>query len=169
MSDSSSHDDERSPVDQALDVLVYAPLGLALEARTLLPKLATRGRQQVTMAKMVGQFAVKQGQRGAGKAVTRAQAQAAMLLTELGFRPPDSSEESTSVGEATPTSAAVRPQSGDGAAALAIADYDSLAASQVIPRLVALSADELEAVRTYETEHRGRKTILTKIAQLQST
>ena len=54
-----SADGERSPVDQALDVFVYAPLGLALEARTLLPKLATRGRQQVTMAKMVGQFAVK--------------------------------------------------------------------------------------------------------------
>ena len=71
-----SDDDGERPVDQAIDVLVYAPLGLALEARTLLPRLATRGRQQVTMAKMVGQFAVKQGQQGAGKAVTKAQAQA---------------------------------------------------------------------------------------------
>ena len=56
----------------------------------------------------------------------------------------------------------------DGADELAIADYDSLAASQVIPRLPALSADELEAVRAYEAEHRGRKTVLTKISQLQS-
>ena len=51
---------------------------------------------------------------------------------------------------------------------LAIPDYDSLAASQVVPRLDSLTADELEAVRCYETGVRGRKTILSKIAQLQA-
>jgi hypothetical protein len=164
-----SVDDERTTVDQAMDVLVYAPLGLVLEARTLLPRLATRGRQQVTMAKMVGQFAVKQGQRGAGKAVTKAQAQASMLLTDLGFKPPATPAGPPPMTDPPPAAAEVpRAQSGDGATDLAIADYDSLAASQVIPRLLALSADELEAVRTYEAEHRGRKTVLTKISQLQS-
>ena len=167
-----SNDGERSPVDQALDVLVYAPLGLALEARTLLPRLATRGRQQVTMAKMVGQFAVKQGQKGAGNAVTRAQAQAAMLLTDLGLRPPEAVAPPAVPTSPTAVAPAAdpgrRPQSGAEAAELAIADYDSLAASQVIPRLLALSADELEAVRAYEAAHRGRKTVLTKISQLQS-
>ena len=54
------------------------------------------------------------------------------------------------------------------AAELAITDYDSLAASHVVPRLRALQPDELEDVRAYEAAGRGRKTILNRIAQLQS-
>lgn len=49
---------------------------------------------------------------------------------------------------------------------LAVPDYDSLAASQVVPRLAALSPDELDAVRRYEAAHRGRQTILNRVAQL---
>jgi hypothetical protein len=37
----------------------------------------------------------------------------------------------------------------------------------VVPRLEGLSGTELTAVREYEAAHRGRKTILSKIAQLQ--
>jgi len=55
------------------------------------------------------------------------------------------------------------------AAALAIPDYDGLSASHVVNRLAGLSAGELEAVRIYELAHRGRKTILSKVAQLQSS
>jgi hypothetical protein len=51
---------------------------------------------------------------------------------------------------------------------LAIPDYDSLSALQVVDRLPGLTADELEAVRAYEAAHRGRKTILNKAAQLQA-
>ena len=50
---------------------------------------------------------------------------------------------------------------------LSIPDYDSLSASQVVTRLEGLSPEELEAVRAYEATHRGRKTILNKVAQLQ--
>ena len=50
---------------------------------------------------------------------------------------------------------------------LAIPSYDSLAASQVVPRLDGLSAIELEAVRRYEEAHRARRTVLGKIALLQ--
>src|SRR4051794_14349283 len=50
---------------------------------------------------------------------------------------------------------------------LAIPAYDSLAASQVVQRLEGLTEAELEAVRRYEVAHRGRKTILGKVAQLQ--
>src|SRR3954449_420097 len=63
------------PAEQLLDVLVYAPLGLLLEARDLLPKLADKGRQrlggQVTVARMVGELAVRQGQRRAEKVLER--------------------------------------------------------------------------------------------------
>jgi hypothetical protein len=51
---------------------------------------------------------------------------------------------------------------------LAIPGYDSLSASQVVQRLGGLSSEELEAVRQYESTTRGRRTILSKIAQLQS-
>jgi hypothetical protein len=37
-----------------------------------------------------------------------------------------------------------------------------------VQRLAGLSPDELEAVRAYETATRGRKTILSRVAQLQS-
>jgi hypothetical protein len=37
-----------------------------------------------------------------------------------------------------------------------------------VNRLAGLTATELEAVRSYEAAHRGRKTILSKVAQLQS-
>ena len=53
------------------------------------------------------------------------------------------------------------------AAALAIPDYDGLSASQVVNRLAGLSPAELESVQLYEAAHRGRKTILSKVAQLQ--
>jgi hypothetical protein len=49
---------------------------------------------------------------------------------------------------------------------LPIPDYDELSASQVVERLEGLDAGALEAVRRYEAAHRGRNTILGKIAQL---
>jgi len=56
------------------------------------------------------------------------------------------------------------PSEGD----LPVQDYDSLAASQVVPRLAALTAEELVAVGAYERAHRNRQTILNKVAQLQA-
>ncbi|MDQ1459229.1 MAG: hypothetical protein QOI08_713 [Actinomycetota bacterium] len=57
---------------------------------------------------------------------------------------------------------------GDGteSAELPIPGYDALSASQVVQRLVGLSADELAAVHAYEATHRQRRTILGKIEQL---
>ena len=49
---------------------------------------------------------------------------------------------------------------------LPVADYDSLAASQVVPRLAMLDAEDLRAVQAYESAHRHRQTILNRVAQL---
>ncbi|MET0146983.1 MAG: hypothetical protein ABW328_19660 [Ilumatobacteraceae bacterium] len=49
---------------------------------------------------------------------------------------------------------------------LAIDEYESLAASQVVARLPALTPDELRTVRGFESGHRGRRTVLGKIDQL---
>lgn len=163
--------DDKRPVDQAVELVLYAPLGFVLEARKLLPSFVERGRQQVQMAKMIGQFAVQQGQTEAQTRLGKAQVQAEVILGELGLRPdaaatPPPASPSTAP-PAAPTAAPTATRSSAAAATLAIADYDSLAASQVIPRLAGLGADELDAVRAYEAAHRGRKTILGKVAQLQ--
>ena len=154
--------DEKRPIDLALDLFVYMPVGLALSARDLVPELARKGRERVTgqvaSARIVGRFAVQQGQAQAGKAFQRARHDAEeRLASEVAATSP------------APAAAAARtPHSGPGADTLAVPGYDSLSASQVLPRLDGLSADELEAVRAYEAAHRGRKTILGRIAQLQA-
>ena len=66
--------EQRSALDSALDLLLYAPVGLALTAAEELPKLAAKGRAQVkgqvTIARMVGQFAVNQGRKEIEKRLT---------------------------------------------------------------------------------------------------
>ncbi len=200
--------DEKNPADRAVELLLFAPVGLALSARELLPQLVERGRQQVsgqvTMAKMLGQFAVKQGQVEAEKAFDRARTQAQEALEQLGVldggssqtAPPTTppSPPATATGPAAPASAASQratvtpPPSGASptpvpvrgakrtatgpkavASELAIPDYDSLSASQVLPRLSGLTPAELEAVGAHERANRGRKTILSKVAQLQGS
>lgn len=182
---------DRRPIDLALDVLVYAPVGLAVSAKELLPKLAARGRAQVSgqvsNAKVVGQFAVQQGQAEASRALARARDEAQERLEQLGMRPgapepavPDPGAPGPATarrphgGRPRPVPASrqappTAPAGGPAAAALAIPDYDSLSASQVVPRLQGLSPQELEAVRAYEAAGRSRKTILGRISQLQTS
>ena len=163
----STRDD---PGEQLLDLLVYAPLGLLLEARDLVPKLAEKGRQrmggQVTVARMIGEMAVRQGQRRAETVIKRMRDQQPGARPEPqadrptnGHRPADTGTEATAPSGGGPATA-------PDAAGLAIPGYDTLSASQVVPRLEGLSRAELEAVRAYEVATRGRKTVLTRIDQL---
>ncbi len=166
-----SSPDPKSPRDAALDLLVYAPLGLALEARTLMPDLIERGRNQVTMARMVGRFAVRQGQVEATRRLGPVQGQVESVLADLGLVPrpePAPRTPSPAAREPDPVPETAAESEAPPVEDLAVTDYDSLAASQVVPRLRALSADELEDVRRYEASGRGRKTILNRIVQLQS-
>jgi cobalamin biosynthesis Mg chelatase CobN len=55
-----------------------------------------------------------------------------------------------------------------GVGALAIADYDDLAASQIVGLLGTLSASERDDVALYESTHRRRSTVLGKIDRLRS-
>jgi hypothetical protein len=168
-------------LDQALDVFVYAPIGLLFEGASLLPTLIEKGKSQVTMARMVGQFAVTTGRGEAMKRADGLREQAADLLARFaevklpgqgnGAAAPTSpaSAPAATPEPAEPAPAAVPSGPVADVASLAIPDYDGLSASHVVNRLAGLSADELETVRSYELAHRGRKTILSKIAQLQSS
>ena len=153
------------PGEQLLDLLVYAPLGLLLEARDLVPKLADKGRQrmggQVTVARMIGELAVRQGQRRAETVLRRLRDQRPGDGSPEAASPPTNGHRATTpppppaAGEPTPD-----------AAGLAIPGYDTLSASQVLPRLEGLSPEELDAIRAYELATRRRKTVLTRIDQL---
>lgn len=163
-------DDAKSPVelafDQAVDVFVHAPIGLIFDGPASLPKLIKAGRNQVTTARMIGQFAVQQGQTEATKALARLQEQAAGVLGVLGGSTsapaPAAPRPATQAPAPVVTAEPELPADG-----LAIPDYDSLSASQVVSRLAGLGPADLDAVRAYESAKRGRKTILNKIAQLQ--
>ncbi len=135
---------------------------------------------------MVGQFAVAQGRSQAEKVLDRTFAQAQATLRHLGLLSDEAPAGPTTTAEPAteprprratrpdPVRRPVRPatsspgetEDAPETVTLAIPDYESLSASQVVPRLSSLSAEELEAVRAYEDAHRGRKTILNKVTQL---
>ena len=163
--------ERKSPIEQALDLFFYAPLGFVLNAQEVVPQLIEKGHQQVVMARMFGKFAIENE---APKQLAELQKRVQKVTEQFTARPAPAAPSSNGPvapagGGATQTSAPVEssPAHGPGAAQLAITDYDSLSASQVVPRLEGLADAELAAVREYEAAHRGRKTILNKIAQLQ--
>jgi len=185
-------------VERALEVVVYGPLGAALFARDAMPSFVkmfvARGRsaldQQVHQARTVGQFAVKFGGPAVqqrveeGVAAARAHAESTVASLAIGGPRPASSSAPRRNGDrpspaatddaaapvrrtttvATPSPATDSPSVSE----LAIPDYDELSASQVVQRLEGLSRSDLKAARDYETAHRGRRTILGKIAQLRA-
>ncbi|HEX2381104.1 MAG TPA: hypothetical protein VHI95_00590 [Acidimicrobiales bacterium] len=156
--------ERKSPIDQVVDLFFFAPLGLLMNAEEVVPQLAERGRKQVTLARMMGKYTVKKGRARAENVLVRLQ-----HLADSQARPTSATASANGerLAPATTSAPLVPPQhNGEVAATLAIPDYDSLSASQVVPRLESLSAGELDAVRAYESSHRGRKTILNKIDQL---
>jgi len=207
----------KTPLDHALDLFVFAPLGAAFTARDALPELIDKGRDRfigpVSSARVMGHLAVSQGQREAERAVAHATDRLAGMGLIPGCRrsphgdvaepvaPSDPSDRPAPSGpsgaqappvpdfdlDAVPQAMAPSPVAPMGTSPvapmgtspvaptgtavsaddLAIPGYDSLSAPQVVQRLAGLSTEELDAVRSYEAATRHRKTILTRIVQLQ--
>ncbi len=189
-----SHDKNpiEQAVDQALDAFVYAPIGLVFDGPALFPKLVEKGRTQVKVARMMGEMAVQMGQKEAEKRMAKTQGPLRDALVAFGVVPaPTPAPTPPTVDETTVTDVPVttatspttstatkprtkRPTAGGPAptptveaSALAIPDYDSLSASQVVKRLRSMARGDLDAVRAYEAATRARKTILNRITQLQ--
>jgi hypothetical protein len=145
----------RSVLGRLADLCVCAPIGFAFEARHLVPELAERGRAEVRDRARSARNEIESALRGLGlvpaaNAPEAPMADVSPIFTQAPPRP-----------EPAPVDDGIDPDS------LAIPGYDSLSASQVVPRLAGLDDDELELVRRYEAGRRGRKTILSRIAQLQ--
>lgn len=157
--------------------LLSAPSILVDEVDKVAPKLVERGRVQMANARMMGEFTVRMSEAEASRRIGGLQSHLRDVLAGAGLVPRQQSDFERDpvappvVAEAIPMNDPVdeddvladAPEPDE----LALADYDSLAASQVVPRLAALDPAELEAVRSYEIAHRGRKTVLGRIAQLQ--
>ncbi|HUP69857.1 MAG TPA: hypothetical protein VM142_08575 [Acidimicrobiales bacterium] len=160
----------RSPVDQLLDLLVYAPVGIAMAVRDELPRLVEKGRSQadsqVALARMLGQMAAGKGQQEIARMLNEIWSRVSGGAGAPGESPPPTEP---AVAPTRPGSRpSPRPSTTPSASDLAIPGYDALSAPQVVQRLSGLSPEELEAVGTYEAATRHRQTILGRIAQLQS-
>jgi len=145
--------------ERLLDALVYAPLGFALEAKEMLPKLAERGRGQVALTRLAGTVAAQKGQNEALKAFDELRSTIESLL--------GCGREEQPSGDAAPAAntdnAAVVSE-----ADLPIAGYDELTAAAIIAMLADLSEHELAVVDAYERANRGRSTVLNRIKQRRS-
>jgi hypothetical protein len=173
--------------ERLLDLVVYAPVGLALTVLEDLPKLAEKGRArvegQLSTARVLGQFAVQMAKqqlaprrgpaaptgtpRPAGEdqpvhEAARTETARTEAPTASRAEPAESASSAETVGAPEEGLAGPSPREEE----LAIPNYESLSASQVVPRLAGLSPDQLEQVRRYELAHRHRRTVLNRIEQL---
>jgi hypothetical protein len=190
----SAGSEHADPLSGLLDLFVYAPIGAFLHGPETVDDLAGKGRQDVANARFIGKVVVDRsiregreriggvaedvGQRWLEVVIAAARAAgvpfAASQDEPVGTEP---ESQDADIGGARLRIVDDLPESGDTGASdgapdvdsLAIPGYDTLAASQVVPRLDDLGDDELEAVQDYERAHRGRMTILSRIAQLRAS
>jgi hypothetical protein len=179
--------EESTPVRRAIELLLFAPVGVAVTVAEDLPALIVKGRQRfetdVRNARLIGRFVVEHGQRdlvhrvgkllhnGPSAAVETEAADPGATATESAPAAPGPAPTSTVAGHATAETVSASPKPApDPADALAVeaalAGYDTLSASQVVRRLESLGPDELRAVHRHEASHRNRRTILNRAQQL---
>jgi hypothetical protein len=143
-----------------VELFVLAPLGAGARLASDLPQAVSRARQELSNARFIGRMVVEQG------------------TSRLAPRPPappmrdEAAVEHAGVVERpdllTPAENDALSRSID-ADELAIPDYDHLPALDIVGQLDRLSSDERAEVERYERAHRGRRTVLGKIAQLDAS
>ncbi len=159
MSDKGPSADASSMLRAAVDVLVFAPLGFGAMLLEDSPAAVERARSELSNARFIGRFAV---QRGVAEVRER-------LDTATSPVPPSADVAESAVTErvaaldgVVPTTDSILPAADE----LALPDYDTLPAIDIVAKLDALSDDELDAIRRYESAHRQRRTVLGKLSQL---
>ena len=166
--------DER-PLGGVLDLAVYVPVGVLLELRERLPRQVRQRRQalenRVQLARFIGRIAVQQGQKELAKRLHPEPALGIATIAEpasIATGPVALVSMVPFVEMPVEMPVEVPVEMPVEAVNLPIAEYESLAAIHVVERLGSLRPDELEAVRSFEQGHRGRRTVLAKVAQLQA-
>jgi len=163
-SDPSGGPSHKGPLRHGFDVCLVAPIGVAVSVVEEIPELIAEGRRRLELqlgnALFVGRFVVNQKQREFS----------ARLDALLGNDAQKTVEDADDTAEPAPAPPGPQRSAPDPAAAAivagALADYDTLSASQVVRRLESLGPGELDAVRRYEASTRNRRTILNRAGQL---
>ena len=166
MSEDPGLDDQdgKSPLRRTLDLCLFAPVGVAVTVVEDLPELIAKGKRRVELelgnARVVGRFVVNKGQREMSDRLDEFLSNGADDAERRRRRGPRAAP-----GARRPVPPGTGP-GGRGDRGGALADYDTLSASQVVRRLESLGPEELRAVQRYEASTRNRRTILNRAGQL---
>jgi HrpA-like RNA helicase len=165
---SSASDSAVDPVEQLLDLFLYAPIGLLSKGSEALPDLVQRGRTQASNARVIGQFALGASNTKARQSLSDAEAhlQAFLRIVTESARPSPTKSESADASS-TASNNATSDASITGVDDL-IENYDSLTAAQILPLLAPLPAEQLDRIEIHEQSQRARKTVLSRLRQLRS-
>jgi hypothetical protein len=185
----------RRTLDLCVFAPVGAAMTLAEELPELIEKGRRRVELQLGNAHVVGRYVVRKGRRDLAGRIDDILANGveAARAARMAEQPAESSDASADVGAGAgagagmpgvpskpsvpdvpavaraslaPTPAAAPDPASAATVQRALADYDTLSASQVVRRLESLGDDELRAVQRYEASHRNRRTILNRASQL---
>ena len=80
---SDESNENEDPIDRILDAFVYAPIGLLLDGKDLIPDLARRGRAQAANARVLGTFALSTADSRVQTAVADVERQLGVLFSAL--------------------------------------------------------------------------------------
>ncbi len=162
--------DVRRLLEGALDLFLYAPIGVAAMLADDLEAVANRGRREASQrseaARLVGHFTLGIARSQVEKGVDRLRHKAEVAIWGPPPAPSEPPAAKPSASKPRPAAEPEPPKDGPEAEALPIPGYDTLSASHVVQRLGGLSVSELQAIEAYEASHRARRTVLTKISQL---
>lgn len=164
--------DSKPEPDDVAKVLFFALVGAGATVVTAAPKLVKQARADLVAARFIGEIAVTQGasqlrDRLVGSDDETTTAEPSLRLPRASVSAPVAagaiaSEEGSSEGTAVGAIAATLPSVEE----LAIPDYDSVPAIDVVMQLADLKKAERSRIEVYELAHRQRRTILGKVEQL---
>lgn len=143
-------------LQQTIEAVLRPAAATVGEIRRHIPTVVDRTQQHLRNSRVIGRFTVD----GAVRQIQSA-------LDGNTRSGPDGASDAPTGDTLERDSSRDRPPAATADAThLAIPDYDSLAASQVVPRLRGLTAQERAEVREYEASTRNRRTILAAIDSL---
>lgn len=156
-------EETKSPAEELVDMVVFGPLGLALEYLENFPHFVDRGRKQAKFARSIGKMAV--GGLGAARPTSRptrptvdttatekASAAAATAKASRGSKPSAAAKPSKTT---SPSAPAKGPESA--------ADPSTQTAAELIAQVKTLTGKELQALRSAEQSGKARVTVLRAI------
>ena len=149
-------------VRAAVDVLVFAPLGFGAKLVEDAPDAVGKARRELSNARFIGRLAVDQGIK---------QVRSRFEPSESSpDRPPGRGDVPDGIEPLVPAGQTGRsddPVASDLVAGdLALPDYDTLPAIDIVAKLDTLDDAARDAIERYESANRQRRTVLGKLAQL---